>query len=55
MWHATYSWKDLEKGYNFALNLTLIEGLHTKLCASKVVRVSTSGISGLAFGNPKTK
>jgi hypothetical protein len=30
-WHATYYWKDFDKGYNFASNLTSIEGLHTKL------------------------
>jgi hypothetical protein len=28
--------KALDKGYNFALNFTLIEGLHKKLWASKV-------------------
>jgi hypothetical protein len=31
MWHSTYCWKDLNKGYNFALNLTSIEGLRKKL------------------------
>jgi len=29
--HATYSWKALNEGYNFSLNLTLIGGLHKKL------------------------
>ncbi len=37
MWHVTYCWKALEKGYNFAL------GLHT----SKVPRIPILGISGL--------
>jgi hypothetical protein len=34
-----YCWKDLKKGYNFALNLTSIGGLHTKLWASKAARI----------------
>jgi hypothetical protein len=38
-WHATYLWKDLDKGYNFALDLISIKGLHTKLWASKVTGV----------------
>jgi hypothetical protein len=38
-WHATYRWKALDKGYNFALDLTSIGGLHIKLWISKVVRV----------------
>jgi hypothetical protein len=29
-WHATYLWKALDKGYNFALDLTSIRGLHKK-------------------------
>jgi len=33
------------KGYNFALNLTLIRGLHKKFSVSKVMRVAISGIS----------
>jgi flavoprotein len=28
---ATCSWKSLDEGYNFALNLTSIENLHKKL------------------------
>ncbi len=43
-WCATYRWKALNKGYNFALNLISIEGLHTKLWGPKVVEVSTLGI-----------
>jgi hypothetical protein len=33
--HATCRWKDLNKGYNFALDLTSIGGLHTKLRKSQ--------------------
>jgi hypothetical protein len=51
---ATYHWKALDKGYNFALDL-LIKGLHAKLWAPKVVEVLIVGISGLPFGSPKTK
>ncbi len=47
---CTYSWKDLDKGYNFSLDLNSIGGLHTKLCALKVVGVSTLGISKLPLG-----
>jgi hypothetical protein len=54
-WRATYCWKALDDGYNFSLDLILIRGFHTKLWGSKVVGVSTLGISGLPFGNPGTK
>jgi len=27
-WHATYFWRDLDEGYNFASNFTSIGGLH---------------------------
>ncbi len=54
-WRATYHWKTLNKGYNFALNLTSIKGMHIKLWASRIVGVSIFGISGLPFGNPGTK
>jgi len=30
-WYATYGWKALDKGYNFALDLISIEDLHAKL------------------------
>jgi len=43
------------EGYNFALDLISIEGLHTKLWAPKVAGVPTLGISGLPLGNPRTK
>ncbi len=54
-WHVTYHWKALYKGYNFALDLISIEGLHVKLWGPKVARVLTLGISGLPNGSPKTK
>jgi hypothetical protein len=38
-WLATYHWKVLEKGYKFFLDLSLIRGLHKKLCASKGTKV----------------
>jgi hypothetical protein len=52
---ATYHWKVLNKGYNFGLDLTSIESLHTKLWTSKCAKISIYGISGLSFGNPGTK
>jgi hypothetical protein len=54
-WHATYCWKVVNKGYNFALGLTSIEGLHAKLWASKVTKVPILGISRLLIGSPGTK
>jgi hypothetical protein len=54
-WCATYFQKDFDKGYNFALDLTSIKGLHTKLWARKVVRVPILGISGFQFGSLGTK
>jgi len=54
-WHITYCWKALNKGYNFALDLTSIKGLHTKLWAPKVARVPNLGISKLPFGSLGTK
>jgi hypothetical protein len=53
--HATYHWKVLDEGYNFALDLIVIEGLHKKLCALKVAGVLVVGILGLSLGSPKTK
>jgi hypothetical protein len=50
-WRATYRWKVLEKGYNFALNIISIGGLHTKLWPLKVAGVPTLGISGLPSGS----
>jgi hypothetical protein len=46
-WHETYHWKALDKGYNFALNLISIGGLHAKLWTPKV--------AGVPLGSPGTK
>jgi hypothetical protein len=54
-WSATHRWKALDEGYNFALDLIAIRGLHKKLCALKVVGVPVVGILGLPFGSPGTK
>ncbi len=54
-WRATYRWKDVDEGYNFALNLISIGGLHTKLWDPKVVEVLILAISRLPFESPKTK
>jgi hypothetical protein len=54
-WHATYCWKALDKGYNFALDLISIGGLHTKLWCPKVVGFLTLGILGFPFGSLGTK
>jgi len=47
MWCATYRWKALGEGYNFASNLISIRGLHAKVWGPKVAGVSTLGILGL--------
>jgi len=54
-WRATCCWKALDEGYNFALNLISIKGLHTKLWGPKVMGVPTLGISRLPFGSLGTK
>jgi hypothetical protein len=54
-WRAKYYWKDLDKGYNFALDLTSIRGLHTKLWVPKVARIRAVGIPGFSLGSPRTK
>jgi len=43
---VTYHWKAFDEGYNFALDLVSIRGLHAKLRATKVVGVLTLRISG---------
>jgi hypothetical protein len=43
-WCVTYYWKTFDKGYNFALHLTSIRGLHIKLRASKVARIPNLGV-----------
>jgi hypothetical protein len=57
MWRqlATYHWKALNEGYNFALVLIIIGGLHKKLCALKVVGVLVVGILGFPLRSPETK
>jgi hypothetical protein len=55
MQRATYRWKALDEGYNFALDLITIGGLHRKLCALNVARVLVVGISGLSLGSSRTK
>jgi hypothetical protein len=45
----------LEKGYNFAVDLIVIRGLHVKLCAPKVAGVPCVGILGLSLDSPETK
>jgi len=52
---ARYLWKDLNEGYNFALDLVSIEGLHTKLWGPKVAEVPNLAISGFPFESPRTK
>jgi hypothetical protein len=52
---VAYLWKVFNKGYNFALDLITIGGLHEELCALKVTGVPVVGISGLPFGSPGTK
>ncbi len=52
---ATYRWKALDKGYNFALDRIAIGGLQKKLYALKVPGVLAGGISGLPRGSPGTK
>jgi hypothetical protein len=44
---ATYCWKYLDKGYNFASEFTSIKGFYNKFWASKVIRVPILGILGL--------
>jgi hypothetical protein len=51
---ATYRWKDLNEGYNFASDLIAIGGLHKKLCALKVAGVLVVAISGLSLWSPGT-
>jgi hypothetical protein len=54
-WRATYHWKALDEGYNFALDLISIKGLHTKLWGLKNMGVPILTISGLPLGSLGTK
>jgi len=47
--------KSSQRGYNFALNLISVEGLHAKLWGPKITRIPTLGISRLPFWSPETK
>jgi hypothetical protein len=51
----TYRWKNLDKGYNFSLDLIAIRGLNKKLCAFKAAKVIVVRISELPLGSPMTK
>ncbi len=44
-WHATYRWKAFDEGYNVFSDLISIGGLHIKLWAPNIAKVSTLGIS----------
>jgi len=48
VWKTTYCWKARNEGYNIALDLTSVGGVHKKLWASKLVRVPITGISRLS-------
>jgi hypothetical protein len=54
-WRATYCWKALDKGYNFALDLIAIRSLHAKLWGPKIEEVPDVGILRLPLGSPRTK
>jgi hypothetical protein len=54
-WCATYHWKAIDEGYNFALDLISIGGLHAKLWAPNIVGILVVGISRLALGSPEIK
>jgi hypothetical protein len=54
-WFATYRWKALDTGYNFASNLISIRGLCTKLWGPKVIEVPNLGILRFPNGSPETK
>jgi hypothetical protein len=47
-WRATYRWKALDEGYNFASDRTSIRGLLAKLWGSKIVGI----LVGAIFGTP---
>jgi hypothetical protein len=53
--HATYRWKALNKGYNFAWKLISIKGFHTKLWDSKVAKIPFLGILKFPLGSFGTK
>jgi hypothetical protein len=54
-WRATYCWKFLDEGYNFASDLISIGSLQTKLWALKIAKVWILGILGLPLRSLGTK
>jgi hypothetical protein len=52
---ATYRWKALNEGYNFSSDLIAIEGLHKKLCASKLRKSPLAGFRDSHAGVPRQK
>jgi hypothetical protein len=54
-WRATYRWKAFNESYNLALDFILIEGLHAKLWACKVVGIPVVKILGLPSESSGTK
>jgi hypothetical protein len=58
-WRATYHWKALDEGYNFALDLIAIEGLHAKLWAPKVTTLLQISLQlkvcTRSYGPPKSQ
>ncbi len=54
-WRASYRWKALDKGYNFASDFIAFGGLHKKLCALTIAGIPIVAISGLSLGSPGTK
>jgi hypothetical protein len=53
--HATYCWKDLYDGYNFAADIISIRGFHTKIWAPKVMGVPIVRILRFPLGSLGTK
>jgi hypothetical protein len=51
--HATYYWKVLDRGYNFASNFISIGGLHTKLCAPQSCKSPNFGNIGTSESHDK--
>ncbi len=54
-WSATYHWKDLDKGCNFAFDFISIGSVKRKLRAPKIAGVPSLGILGFLLGSPRTK
>jgi hypothetical protein len=54
-WHVTYFWKFFNKGYNFALNFTLIRGLHKKMAFQSVKNLNFESFETPHLGSPRTR